>query len=247
MELDNIYFGDCINLMRDIPDKSIDLCVTDAPYLHNKSPLSPTYDGSEWNQKSSFGKSELYKYGGDMMGGMSCFGEEEIDKFLDALKPKMKIMNAYMFCSEEQVPYYCNWANKNSLMFTILVWEKPLSIINKNLFSQNLEYIVRVYDYGTALNRLNNNLYYNRVKKEKPINGKSKNHPTEKPVSIMQEFVELSSNEGDVVLDAFCGSGTLAIACINTNRHFICFEKNKKFFDIAKKRVKERKQQQTIW
>lgn len=49
MELDNIYFGDCINLMRDIPDKSIDLCVTDAPYLHNKSPLSPTYDGSEWN------------------------------------------------------------------------------------------------------------------------------------------------------------------------------------------------------
>ena len=138
MELDNIYFGDCINLMRDIPDKSIDLCVTDAPYLHNKSPLSPTYDGSEWNQKSSFGKSELYKYGGDMMGGMSCFGEEEIDKFLDALKPKMKIMNAYMFCSEEQVPYYCNWANKNSLMFTILVWEKPLSIINKNRFSQNL-------------------------------------------------------------------------------------------------------------
>ena len=65
MELDNIYFGDCINLMEDIPDKSIDLCVTDAPYLHNKSPLSPTYDGSEWNQTSSFGKSELYKYGGD--------------------------------------------------------------------------------------------------------------------------------------------------------------------------------------
>lgn len=63
----------------------------------------------------------------------------------------------------------------------------------------------------------------------------------------MQEFVELSSDEGDVVLDAFCGSGTLAIACINTNRHFICFEKNKKFFDIAKKRIKVRKQQQTIW
>ena len=82
-----------------------------------------------------------------------------------------------------------------------------------------------------------NSVINNRVKKEKPINGKSKNHPTEKPVSIMQEFVELSSNEGDVVLDAFCGSGTLAIACINTNRHFICFEKNKKFFDIAKKRI----------
>lgn len=70
MELDKIYFGDCIKLMSYIPDKSIDLCVTDAPYLHNKSPLSPTYDGKDWNQTSIFGNSELYKYGGDMMGGV---------------------------------------------------------------------------------------------------------------------------------------------------------------------------------
>ena len=63
MELDKIYFGDCIKLMSYIPDKSIDLCVTDAPYLHNKSPLSPTYDGKDWNQTSIFGNSELYKYG----------------------------------------------------------------------------------------------------------------------------------------------------------------------------------------
>lgn len=181
------------------------------------------------------------------MGEMSSFDDKAIEKFLDTLKPKMRIMNAYVFCSEAQVPYYCMWAEKNKLMFTIMVWEKPLSIINKNRFSQNLEYIVRVYDYGTALNKLDNNVYYNRVKKERPVLGKDKRHPTEKPISIMQEFVELSSKKGDVVLDAFLGSGTTAIACINTDRKYIGFEKEEKYYKIASKRIRERLQEQTIW
>lgn len=124
--------------------------------------------------------------------------------------------------------------------------KKPLSIINKNRFSQNLEYIVRVYDYGTALNRVTQNELYNRVRKEKPVKGADKIHLTQKPVSIVSGFLLLSSNESDTILDPFMGSGTTAIACIKEKRHFIGFELNKEYFDKAQKRIKiEQKVQQT--
>lgn len=238
MELNRIYHGDCMELMAQIDDRSIDLVVTDPPYLHDKSPTKATTDDSEWNYRSKFAKSDLYRYGGRMMNGMSSFGEKEIGDFLAIAERKMKIMNAYMFCSEEQVPYYAMWAKSHGYNFTILVWEKPLSIINKNRFSQNLEYIVRVYGYGTALNRLPNNEYYNRVKRIRPVLGKDKHHPTEKPVELVQEFIELSSKKGDIVLDPFVGSGTTAAACIRTGRNFIGIEKNGTFFKTAQNRIK---------
>lgn len=247
IERNRIYHGDYLELMAQIDDRSIDLVVTDPPYLHDKSPTKATTDDSEWNYRSKFAKSDLYRYGGKMMNGMSSFGEKEIGDFLALTERKMKIMNAYMFCSEEQVPYYSAWAKNHGYNFTILVWEKPLSIINKNRFSQNLEYIVRVYDYGTALNRLDNNAYYSRVKREHPVLGKDKRHPTEKPVELVQEFIELSSVEGDLVLDPFIGSGTTAVAAIRTRRNFIGFEINEEFFKTADRRVRAQMMEQTLF
>lgn len=247
IELDRIYNEDCIEGMKRIEDGSVDLCVTDPPYWHKKSPGLPYSQRKQCNTKSVFSNSELYNYDCDMIKGMSDFDDKCIYAFLNALEPKMKIMNAYIFCSETQVPYYAMWAENNGYMFSILVWEKPLSIINKNRFSQNLEYIVRVYDYGTALNRLDANNLYNRVKKTKPVDGADKVHLTEKPISIMTEFILLSSNEGDVVLDAFIGSGTTAIACIRENRHYIGFELNKEYYDKACKRIQGEKAQLTLF
>lgn len=243
IELDRIYNEDCLAGMKRIPDGSIDLVVTDAPYWHKKSPGPPYSQRRQCNTDSKFSNSALYNYEGEMIKQMSDFDDKCINAFLTELKPKMKIMNAYLFCSETQVPYYCMWAENNGLMFTILVWEKPLSIINKNRFSQNLEYIIRIYDYGTALNRLPYNELYNRVKKTLPISGGNKIHPTEKPVTLMQEFIQLSSKEGDVVLDAFMGSGTTAVACIRENRHFIGFELDKGYYEKACERIRAEQMQ----
>ena len=124
-------------------------------------------------------------------------------------------------------------------MFSILVWRKPLSIINKNRFSQNIEFIVRVYDYGTGLNRLETNYFYDRVKDSKPLSGKSKIHPVQKPVELISQFIELSSKEEDIILDPFIGSGTTGVACINTNRNFIGIELDDNYYNIAKKRIEE--------
>lgn len=64
-------------------------------------------------------------------------------------------------------------------------------------------------------------------------------HPTQKPLGIIQRLIEKFSNEGDIVLDPFLGSGTTAVACVNTNRHYIGFELGKDYYDIACKRLDE--------
>ena len=247
MEIDNIYNMDCLEGMKQIPDGTIDAVITDPPYWHKKSPGKPYSQRKQCQTDSAFSNSPLYNYEGDMIRGMSDFDGTHIDELMKAIEPKMKIMNAYIFCSETQVPYYAMWAENNGYMFSILVWEKPLSIINKNRFSQNLEYIVRIYDYGTALRRLTNNDLYNRVKKSEPVNGTDKIHPTEKPVSIVREFVLLNTDEGQTILDPFMGSGTTAIACIKERRHFIGFELSKEYFDKAVRRIKAEQAQLTLF
>lgn len=229
--------GDCLEEMKVIPDKSIDLVITDPPYWHKKSPGKPYSQRKQSKTKSKFAQSDLYNVNGLLMHNLSDFNGEQIEELLKCLSRIMKKMNAYIFCNDTQIAYYSMWAEQNKYMFSILVWEKPLSIINKNRYSQNTEYIIRIYEYGTALNRIEKNEYYNKVKKSKPINGKKKLHPTEKPVELINEIIELSSKENDIVLDCFMGSGSTGVACKKLNRSFIGIELDEKYFNIAKTRI----------
>lgn len=234
IELDNIYNLDCFDGIAQIDDGSVSLMVTDPPYL---------FDNGRWHtskvmgEKSILGKGSIFDTESEIYTDMSKFGIEDIVKFLDMVLPKFKIPNMYICCSDTQVPIYGMWARDNGLHFQILAWEKPLSIINKNRFSTNVEFVCRIYDFGTALNKVVNNEYYNKIIHTPTINGKDKIHQTQKPVDMFARFVLLSSNEGDICIDPFSGSGTLAVACQMTNRHFVCFEKNEKFFKASQDRL----------
>lgn len=71
-----------------------------------------------------------------------------------------------------------------------------------------------------------------------PHNSKEKvNHPTQKPIKLIERLLLLGTNEGDLVLDNCAGSGTTAIAAINTKRNFICIEKDETYYNLAKKRI----------
>jgi DNA modification methylase len=245
--MENLLNKVCLDSYKDyipfLPDKFLDLVITDPPYWHKKSPATTTKN-TQYETKSSFANSELFRADGFMMKDMSDFKEEDVNLFLDLLKPKMKIMNAYIFCNDTLVPYYSMWAERNGFNFSILVWEKPLSIINKNRFSQNTEYIVRIYDYGTALNSLKENQFYNKVKKYSITD---KIHPTQKPLNLIREFIKLSSKENDIIGDFFMGSFTTAIACIEEKRNFIGCEINKKIFNLGEKRLKSKQSQLSIF
>jgi site-specific DNA-methyltransferase (adenine-specific) len=242
--VNTISCGNSFELIKLIDDNSIDLIITDPPYWHKKSPGKPYSERNTYETNSTFANSNLFKADGMMMQSMSDFTDKDVNRLLPEFKRVMKIMNAYIFCNDTLVPYYAMWAEQNNLMFSILIWEKPLSIINKNRFSQNIEYIVRIYDYGTALNRIDNNKYYNKVKKYSITD---KIHPTQKPIGLIKEIIELSSNENDIVADFFGGSGTTAIACNELKRNFIVIEKDENEFKKSKKRYADFTAQTRLW
>lgn len=64
-------------------------------------------------------------------------------------------------------------------------------------------------------------------------------HPTQKPLELIKRLVELTTKEGDIILDPFAGSGTLAIACLETNRKYVCIEKDDEYFEVMKKRISQ--------
>ena len=215
--------GDCLEILKDIPDKCIDLVVTDPPYLHIKGGC-----------KSKGLNKGCRDYNSKVVSNMSDFREQQINEFLNILKSKMKSINMYIFSSKLQVPYYLNWAIKNKCQFDILVWDKDFTgIISRKFFANNSEYIIRIYKKG--LNRIEDNMFYQKIHKFKRPNNKL--HEAQKPVELLERLILLSSNEEDIVLDCFMGSGSTGVACKKLNRNFIGIELDEKYFEIAKKRI----------
>lgn len=226
----SIYKCDYKDAIKEI--YNVDLVITDPPYIHEKGGrgkllLGQSLDRNEFN-----------------MSKLGDFGKEEIYEFLNLTKPLMKTPQWYIFCSEKQLPYYLNWTLENKLKFNILTWDKPLSIMNRERYSTNIEYIVRIYSNGCALNKLDLTLYpekskyYSKYKTYNQIRGKGKLHPSQKPIDIISEIIELSSKANQTILDPFMGSGSTGVASINNNnRHFIGVELTDKYFNIAKTRL----------
>ena len=227
---------DCFDVLCDFTElDNIDVVLTDPPYLHNKGGGKTPETG----KNSHIAKSGLFNFGSDMMKNMSSFTEGDIYVMLGEMKRFMTKMNCFFFCNDTLIPFYTSWANENRKKFTVLVWQKPLSILNKNRFSQNIEYIVRIYDNGTALNKIEQNEFYSKVHNDKPVVGKEKLHPTQKPVTLMEKFILLTTPQGGIVLDPFMGSGTTGVACKNLDRRFIGVELDEVYYGVAVKRIKE--------
>jgi len=218
--------------MKHIVDKSIDLILTDPPYLHVK--------GGMKSKKFNVGKMKEDSF---LNTQMNDFSEKEINEFLQETKRLFKnTYNGYFFCSKLQVPYYLNFALNNKLKFDILIWDRiKNSMISCKFFASNIDYIVRIYGEHQALNDVGDISekvnFYQKIKKYKQ--GKETQHPTEKPIKLMEEFILLSTFPNQIVLDPFMGSGTTAVACINTNRNYIGFEKYTTYYDIGNKRIEE--------
>lgn len=218
--------GNCLEKINNIPDKSIDLVLTDPPYLQVK--------GGRTSKKFNVGVRNKQSI---IVKEMSNFDEKQIYTLLNLLKIKMKKFNAYFFCSRLQIPYYLNWAISNKLNFDVLIWDKMnYGIISRAHFAPNIEYIIRINKDG--LNKLKNKSeYYQKIKKYPRI--KNKLHPAEKPINLLKELIELSSKENDVILDPFMGSGTTGAACKKLNRNFIGIELDEKYYEIAKERIEK--------
>ena len=232
-----LHHGDCLEVMDKLIEQGVkvDVVITDPPYLHNK--------GGNGGGHTKIANSKMYSKDSMVMKHMSNFTPEYLETFMDKSKKISNKINIFAFCNDSLVPFYCNWAIKNNLKYTILVWEKPLSILNRERYSTNLEYIVRVYGKGTALRKIDfqkfpeKKDYYSKYRKFNQYRGHNKLHPAQKPYDYIVGLVELNSDENDVVLDPFMGSGSTGVACVNTNRKFVGIELDENYFKIAEERI----------
>ena len=246
MEIDKICLGDCLELMRDIPDKSIDCIICDPPYeVLNKNNKDAQWDriipfDELWQQYERVTKDnaaiilfaqgmftarlmmsnpKLWKYNLIWQKGGRCSG------FLNAKKMPLRE-------HEDIVVFYRKQPVYNPQMTRCLPHERNHSRGRRQDDQTNRCYgeFGKVEDIITDLKYPRSILNFSRPHPQI--------HPTQKPVELIQYLIKTYSNENDLILDNCIGSGTTAVAAIKEKRHFIGMELNKEYYDIACKRVK---------
>lgn len=219
-----LYQGDCLEVMNNIKDGSVDLVVTDPPYE-----IATTGAGIYKQADKQYVKE---------LNGMKDGFSEEV---LDELCRVMKKINIYFFCSQKQIiPLLDYFAKKKKCNWNILSWHKtnPVPACG-NKYLTDTEFILFFREKGV---KVYGSFDTKRTWYATPLNQSDKKkygHPTVKPLSILENLVVNSSQEGEVVLDCFMGSGSTGIACLNTNRDFIGIELDEGYFKIAKERIEE--------
>ena len=240
LELNKIYHGDCLELMKDIPDKSIDMILCDLPYGTTRNkwdsiiPLEPL-----WEQYERIIKDR----------GMICLTASE--PFASQLISSNYKLFKYDLIWDKKLPTGFLNAKRRPLRRheQILCFYKKLPTYNPQMTNGEPydKGIVKTFssNYGkqTPVRAKNETgeRYPTSILEFSNANQKDKLHPTQKPVELFEYLIKTYTNEGDVVLDNCIGSGTTAIACINTNRFFIGIEKEKEYVDIANRRIEEHK------
>ena len=232
LELDKIYNEDCLEGMKRIPDGSVDCCITDPPY-------KLTAGGCARGLNIVFNQASKK----DVQSG-KLFRIPPFDAWMKAVHRTLK-NGSHFYCMT-------NDKNLKDIIIAaehvgfkevnILVWAKGMHT-PLPYYMKNIEFVV-LFRKGSA-RKINNIGDFALIDGIKGVYG-DKIHPSEKPVPLFQKFIENSTNEGDIVLEPFIGSGTLARACQRTNRHFIGFELNKDYYDMACERIKIEKQQLTL-
>lgn len=224
MDIDVIYNEDCIQGMKKLPDNSIDLVIIDPPY--------EIYAGEKGG---AFGcdKREYHK-------AVKTLSEGITNDVLDELVRVLKKINIYIWCNKNQLKQYINYFENKGCTTDLLTWHKtnPVPTCN-NKYLSDTEYILYFRHGGVPM-------YGSYETKKKyyvtPTNKEDKQkykHPTIKPLHIIENLILNSSKENDIILDCFMGSGTTPVACVNTNRHYIGYEIDENYFDIACQRLDE--------
>jgi DNA modification methylase len=218
----NAYLGDCMQAMAGLPDNSVDLVVTDPPYV-----VSTTGAGMY--------KRPDKRYVQDLAPMSNGFTEQTLDEMCRVLKK----INIYIFCSQKQImPLLDYFVTRKRCNWNLITWHKsnPVPACG-NKYLTDTEYILFFREKGV---RVYGEFDTKRTYYVTPLNQADKKkygHPTVKPVGIVQNLIINSSRPGDVVLDPYMGSGTTGAACMNTGRHFIGMEKDPHYFQIAKERI----------
>lgn len=244
----NIYLGDCYELIKKIPDKSVDLVYTDIPYAFTGNGLNGgggCFGTKKRNYHDEYAKvAEDTTKSGLAKRRSSSSSLQEISygidySIFDELCRVMKYIYIYIWCSKEQVlPIMDYFINKKHCFHDILVWCKTNPIPTANgTYLPDLEYCLMFREKGTKVGgnyETKSKFYISGTNKADKDNY---NHPTIKPLELVKKHIINSTNENDIVLDCFMGSGTTCVACKELKRQYIGIEIDQDYYNIAKDRL----------
>lgn len=234
-----LYNGDCLEIMKEIPDNSISLITIDPPYgINYKSGWSNKFDkikGDDnleflpklFHQLNRISKNDSHLY---------CFVPvQEIGQFHNEIKKYWEINNIITipravkggtgslnstFASQNE---FCLFATKGKRLFEETKILKPKESYIKDKRRKPKEWIYRLPDYWSWAKVSEHNL--------------KRLHPTQKTVEVFDIMIQVSSKEEEVVLDCFMGSGSSGVSAVKNNRKFIGIELDNNYFNIAQDRI----------
>lgn len=245
MENIKLYHGDCLEVMKDIPDKNVDVILCDLPYQTTECKWDKFIDNkSMWEHYNRILKES---------GNIILFASQPFTTKLIESNPKMFRYEIIWIKTRPTGFANANYRpmkkHENILIFTkaststagnnhatynpqgLIECERKVKRTSRGYQGERQnskdEYVSKFTNYPTSI-------------VEFPSEGKTV-HPTQKPVDLLEYLIKTYSNEGEVVLDNCMGSGSTGVACVNTNRKFIGIELDEKYFEIAKNRIEEAK------
>ena len=238
LEANKVYLGDCLDVMNDISDKSIDLILCDLPYGTSSAHWDSEIDLYQlWKHyeriikdkgnivlfgtglfafRLALSNEKLYRY--DLIWKKSKCGSPLTAKYMPMKKHELilvfgKSASYYYPQLIPGKPYKRKWTlnKKNNMKFGI----QGVQTDNKGT-----RHPTTILDFAQKWRR------------------QDQEHPTQKPIQLLEWLIKSYSKEGDLVLDNAAGSGSLGVACKNTKRDFILIEKDEKYYNMIKETLK---------
>ena len=239
----DLYNGDCLELMKSIQDKSVNMILCDLPYgttackWDTVIPFEPLWEHYNRVIKDNgaivlFGSEPFSSY--LRMSNIKNYKYDWIwDKvtakghLVAKIRPMQETENISVF-GNSKITYYPIMELREKERKDVNVEYSRTEIMGGKT-TKEMEKITRKYRYPKNIIRVSN------------ASQKDKFHPTQKPVALLEYLIKTYTNEGDIVLDNCMGSGSTGVACVNTNRNFIGIELDKDYFNIAKERIENAK------
>ena len=224
MENIKLYCDDCLNIMKQIENESIDLIVTDPPYLIK--------------YKTNRRKNKDHDFCSEILN------DDNEQLIIDYIRECYRILKnntaMYMFCNCDKVDFFKQeLENAGFKIKNMIIWVKNNWTAGdlKAQFGKQYEIIFLVNKGRKCFNgkRITDIWMFDK------ISGKKQLHQNQKPVDLLKQCILKHSDENDIIFDGFMGSGSTGVACIETNRKFIGVELDKKYFEIAKERIENLK------
>lgn len=243
--------GDCLERMKEIPSGSVDAVICDPPYGTTACKWDSVIPlDLMWNELNRVTKNnciilltasqpfttKLISSNYDMFKYEIIWHKSKGSNFTHAKNMPIKFHENICVFSNAKIGHKVQLGDKRmtynpqGLVKVDKKWSRPQKYENGHNLSREshkLERVIEFENYPTSILTIGNS-----NNKERGL------HPTQKPVALMEYLIKTYTNEGETVLDFTMGSGTTGVACKNLNRDFIGIEMDKKYFDIARKRIK---------